>query len=169
MKRLIALLACLAFLPLSAPAAEDGYTPEDAGLLEECLADARAVDAGPGIEKRAQFRGCIGMASEACQNESEENQTTIGMVACALREIDWWDEVLNARYAELKQKLGAEEFAELRKAQRAWVAYKDAECAYHYFYWRDGTVSQLTGSSCLLRLTAERAFDLGEFLDWIGQ
>ena len=48
----------------------------------------------------------------------------------------------------------------LRKAQRAWVAYRDAACDADAFLFDGGSMQPLIYSSCLSRLTELRRADL---------
>ncbi len=154
-------LPLLAIIALTQPsAAQTSYEPEDAERLEACLG---AAGTGGGTEEE---RACIGVASQACIDASEENQTTIGMVECTLREHLWWDERLNGAYAELERSLDEGEFTELRKAQRAWLAYREADCGFQYDYWREGTIRTIFAASCQLQTTAERALALEEYVAW---
>ena len=51
----------------------------------------------------------------------------------------------------------------LRKAQRAWVAYRDAACDADAFLFDGGTMMPLIYSTCLSRLTELRRADLISF------
>jgi uncharacterized protein YecT (DUF1311 family) len=49
--------------------------------------------------------------------------------------------------------------ARLRAAQRAWLAFRDADCASRQDEdW--GTLSRITANACVLRRTVERTIDL---------
>ncbi|RFC64966.1 DUF1311 domain-containing protein [Fulvimarina endophytica] len=138
---------------------------EARSAIEQCLAGAGAQDP----------QSCIGTYAQSC-GESEEGQTTQGMTDCIGQETDAWDALLNenyeARMTEAKS-LDAERDAEgvlsdneaaplLRKAQRAWIAYRDAECDRIFELSKDGTIRLPETASCTNRLTAERALALGD-------
>ena len=44
----------------------------------------------------------------------------------------------------------------LRTAQRAWIAFRDAQCEYEAYEVFGGTMQPMVGSLCLVRLTNER-------------
>lgn len=161
-------LALCLFIAVSATAwAQDSpYQPQDSVILQNCFEGVADINADAGNTERATYQQCIGMASNACQDETPQSQTTIGMVECTTRETAWWDERLNRSYKTLKDHFPAEEFDALRKAQRAWVQYRDANCQFEYFYWREGTIRSVFGASCYLQMTAERALDLESYVGW---
>ena len=56
--------------------------------------------------------------------------------------------------------IGATEEARLRKAQRAWLAYRDAACDSAGFAMRGGSAEPLLTYGCLAELTEQRTQDL---------
>ena len=56
------------------------------------------------------------------------------------------DQQLNATYRTLMRQLGPQDQAALRMAQRAWIAFRDADCAFGFGDRRD----------CLMQRTDER-------------
>jgi uncharacterized protein YecT (DUF1311 family) len=48
----------------------------------------------------------------------------------------------------------------LRDAQRAWIAFRDADCAARYAMWQDGTIRTIVGANCHLTMTAQRTIEL---------
>lgn len=148
-----------------APAQDTGYEPADAEALQQCH---EAVTAGldDGGQDTAAYQQCIGVASDACQQEGPDSQTTMGMANCAARETAWWDEQLNSYYDALRDSLTADQFAALRTAQRNWLAYRDAACDFEYEYWKEGTIRSIFYTSCIMDKTAKRAIELGGYLDW---
>lgn len=170
MKRLytITILCLTAALAHPASAQNMVYENQDAQQLQNCLETVRDINSDPENQQPVSGNMCIGVASNACQNEGPQSQTTIGMANCTVRETAWWDELLNNHYAQLRTELADEEFSRLRDAQRAWITFKEADCDMQYFYWREGTIRSIIGTSCSLQHTAERALDLGEMLDWFN-
>ena len=166
MSRLFAVFFLALALATPAVAQQESYQPQDAELLQNCFETVRNINENPENQQTVSYRECIGVASSACQNETELSQTTTGMAQCSYRETMWWDEQLNNFYQSISETIGAEEFIELKKSQRAWITFRDAECAFQYFYWREGTISRLFGSSCVLYKTAERTLDLQEIFSW---
>mgnify|MGYP002622176764 CR=1 FL=1 len=155
-------LLALGLVALAFPAAAEGlkFSPR---AVETCL-------------EQGGWRDCIGTAANACMEETEGGYTTPGMAGCLDAEREYWDGELNAAYGELRaraQQFDADPPIEglpprpssvdaLRDMQRAWIAFRDAECGFRYTYWREGTIRSLFFGSCMLDLTARRAIDLEE-------
>lgn len=64
---------------------------------------------------------------EACL---DGEMSTQGMVECYGAAYEAWDAALNDVYAALRETLTSDEAAALRDAQRAWIAFRDAEQAF---------------------------------------
>jgi uncharacterized protein YecT (DUF1311 family) len=148
-------LLVLVPLVISAPvlADEHTFTQADDAAMSSCLDD---LGAGAPAD-------CIGEASNFCQEEPG-GATTAGIGICLARETDWWDFQLNAHYESLEADLDAETFETLREAQRAWIDYRDANCAFAYKYWEEGSIRSVAHASCMLDETAHRALALEEVL-----
>ena len=48
----------------------------------------------------------------------------------------------------------------LRAAQRAWIAFRDAECGLEYALWGSGSMRNIAGTDCLMHMAAERTIEL---------
>ena len=157
-----------------------------AGVLTALLAGpAAAQDMAPGFDAapvRACFDGaapgeaapsCIGTAAGLCMEASDGGYTTVGMAGCTSRETAEWDKLLNEVYRDLRAALEAEDARAdpatgagidrsdaLRDAQRAWIAFRDAECRLRLAQFQGGTISRLIGTGCVLNATARRALEL---------
>ena len=95
--------------------------------------------------------------------ESPDGQSTAGMVQCAGAELEVQDRALNAAYRDLSSGMNARQKTNLVKAQRAWIAFRDADCAARYDPdW--GTISTINANMCMLQRTVERTIELEEFL-----
>ncbi len=116
---------------------------------------------------------CIGTMSSKCQETEEGGYTTFGMASCNNDEYQAWDVLLNVEYQATKAAFEAwdtdeaEYFPEyanrvetLRDAQRAWIAFRDAECALEYAIWGSGSMRHIAGTGCLLDETAKRTIAL---------
>ena len=57
---------------------------------------------------------------------------------------------------------GGQRVEALRDAQRAWIAFRDAECAMEYAAWGTGSIRSIAGADCMMSLTAERTVRLIE-------
>lgn len=134
-------------------------------LLEQCYEEAEGADA------KAQ---CIGAMAQACMAEPG-GETTLGMSSCAFAEAQVWDRFLNQEYKVLMEfsKVMDEDdqayfptFANraesLRDAQRAWIAFRDAECGLAYALWGSGSMRHIAGTDCHMQMTAERTIELLE-------
>ena len=129
--------------------------------VRACLRDA--------VDKRA----CIGASLDPCL-AAPGGETTTGISACIVAETEAWDRMLNDEYQQTMAAFraldatgdvagrGLERSPTLREAQRAWIAFRDAECELQYARWGLGTMRQIAGANCLLAMTAERAIKLVE-------
>ena len=150
-----AVLLCGAIAALAAPArAQEGLV--DAGKIEACFETAAVGETQP---------GCIGAASNACQRRPG-GDTTIGITECIAAETAAWDAILNREYRAARDALdgegeiGIDTGQALLEAQRAWIAYRDAECALTYARWQGGTIRSIAAANCHLVFTATRAIEL---------
>jgi uncharacterized protein YecT (DUF1311 family) len=154
----IATLA-LMLLPCAVLAQDDWlYAPLVASCLEAATED------------------CIGEAASLCMSEEPDGDTTMGMSGCLAGEAGAWDALLNAEYAmarDFARALDAEdaalfpEFAlradQVQAAQRAWIAFRDTNCAMQYGVWGAGSMRQTAGADCLLQMTATQTFALRDY------
>jgi uncharacterized protein YecT (DUF1311 family) len=140
-------------------------------ILQSCY------DATADVDAKAE---CLGSMSTACMETEDDGQTTMGMTWCMSAEANVWDGYLNQEYqtarkwAKAADEIEAASFPNfavraeaLLKAQRAWIAFRDAECGLEYAQWGAGSMRNIAYADCLMRMTAERALDLrrihGEF------
>lgn len=153
-----ALVLSLAATALRAQAQVQTEWPVDPASVEACL-EAEA--------------DCIGAAAGRCMEETEDGQTTIGMSGCTQAETEIWDRLLNETYGTLRAELdavdargglsggqGIDRSDALRDAQRAWIAYRDAECRLRWVQFQDGTIRSILAAACQLDFTARRTFEL---------
>ncbi len=90
---------------------------------------------------------------------SPAGQSTMGMIDCTGAELQIQDARLNAAYRKTMASLNVRQKTKLQAAQRAWVPFRDAECAsYEDEDW--GTISRINASACVLRMTVQRTIDL---------
>lgn len=157
----------LAFLALAVPPA---WAEVDPGAyragFEDCIT-------GAGIDEEALWN-CVGVASGVCQDREDGGASTVGIMFCDLMELELWDDRLNAVY---KQQIAAAKVFDaeqaqyqdgvfavleesLRDAQRAWIPFRDAQCTLEYAQWGAGSMRQVAGAGCHLRMTAERVIYL---------
>ena len=88
---------------------------------------------------------------------------TIGMIECIVAETSRQDARLNRAY---KAAMGALESPERKKqlqtAQRAWIKFRDANCAYYYDP-DGGSMARVSANQCMLTSTANRAQEIERF------
>lgn len=159
----------LAFmLPFAAQAQGMDERMQDFAMLyasvdpAECLNSADAPDAA---------QACIGTVSGMCMEQEQDGYSTFGMMTCMMAETQAWDDLLNAEYALLRARAQAMDANEsqpdyavradlLLDAQRAWITFRDAECALSYSEFGGGSMRVLNGSGCMMQMTAERTIEL---------
>lgn len=117
----------------------------------------------------ALYPVCLGQAAGQCQ-EKPGGSTTIGIAECIQAETVMWDKILNEEYkwTQMANETADEEgwsqilnrANALRDAQRAWIAFRDADCTARYAMWQDGTIRSIVGANCHLTMTAQRAIEL---------
>ncbi len=158
-----AVLVVVAGWPGVSTASED-LVQRYRAVLDQCYGDA-----GDGAARAA----CIGVMADACISREPGGESTQGTSQCLYGESEVWDELLNAEYrqtmawAKEMDRDEAEYFPEyavradrLRAAQRAWIAFRDAECGLEYAVWGAGSMRHIAGADCIMRQTAERAIEL---------
>jgi len=118
------------------------------------------------VGRAAAFLVAGGLVLAAGPVRAEEcgNLSTMGMIECARGELERADARLNAGYKKLMA--GADETGKalLRDAQRAWLRFRDTECAWEADSMRGGTGAAPVSLDCQARLTAERAAKLERIL-----
>jgi len=85
-------------------------------------------------------------------------QTQAEMNTCAAQEFHRADVRLNAAYKKLMKELESEPQRQrkLQAAQRAWLAYRDAHCAFEASDSEGGTMYPLEVSMCKSGVTSDR-------------
>lgn len=144
----------LAALAASSALAKDRPDARAAAAIQDCVKSKSAAGMG---------ETCIGIVSGPCLDKAADPSTT-GMVACVARERAVWDDILNETYNRLRAKLDAKQQQKLRDMQRAWVAARDATCAFYWDFYQ-GTMASPMSAGCVNKETAERALFLLGFLN----
>jgi uncharacterized protein YecT (DUF1311 family) len=114
---------------------------------------------------------CLAPLAASAQDVDCSNQITqLDMNMCAYKAFEAADAELNRVYAETIAYMqaadrdypppGDSEEARLRKAQRAWVAFRDANCDSAGFQMRGGSAEPLIVNGCLHAMTEERIAEL---------
>lgn len=89
-----------------------------------------------------------------------EGSTTRDVEQCLAAEFARADAVLNRYYAaavgRLTKKRAMTALTKLRASERAWITYRDAECAAVYEWWKEGTIHGAMALGCQTRVTKAR-------------
>jgi uncharacterized protein YecT (DUF1311 family) len=75
---------------------------------------------------------------------------------CYGQEAAAWDKRLNVAYGKASSGMEKDALENLRKVQRAWIAWRDATCKQPYLVFQ-GTMAGPRESWCMLDLTARQA------------
>lgn len=92
--------------------------------------------------------------------QCSDETTTADIVQCTGGLVDKWDARLNIAYKELADTLEADRRRMLRDAQRSWIAYRDANCA--FYRSAEGSIAAIEGNVCIFALTRDRALEIEE-------
>ena len=103
-------------------------------------------------------------AHAADKVDCKNAQTQMDMDFCAGRDFTAADAQLNALYKKLVALLDAHERVSLVKAQRAWLAWRDAECDYRTISSEGGSIRPMLIGECDTELTANRIKDIKDQL-----
>lgn len=91
--------------------------------------------------------------------DPECDGSTQQMVECMADATEKWDKRLIEAYREaLADATSKQQREQLRKAQRLWVQFRDANCMYYAL--GEGTISRLDSASCMFDMTKSRAVEL---------
>jgi uncharacterized protein YecT (DUF1311 family) len=147
---LTALFTAAAMAPATA-ATSDGVAK-----IKACLLSERKL--GNSGQK------CIGRISDPCLDDPRHG-STMSIAACHNEETAVWDSLLNEDYQGLLSILEGNAQESLRKAQRAWITSRDADCNLPDEIWPGGSASITDDSTCIMKATAERVVQLGLWRD----
>lgn len=139
--------------------------PEDQIEVQSCIEGVRDYNSSADPGQEASRDECIGAVAGPCL-ETDEGQSTMGMIGCYVRELAVWDGMLNDNYAMLKDAVPSEGTEALRDMQVKWIAYRDAKCGWPAVFFEGGTIAGPLAAACLNEATARRANELAEYLDW---
>lgn len=107
----------------------------------------------------------VALSTEYARCESKSGGVTASLQECLSAEYRRQDLRLNAAYKALLEKISPVKAEELRKVQRAWLAYVDAKCGY-LFDEEDfnGSMDRLEAQHCQVAERARRARELEALL-----
>lgn len=97
-----------------------------------------------------------------CNNAADQQS----MNACAADAYAASDAELNARYRQIRQRLQGDEAARdlLAAAQRAWITFRDTDCAFSASAVAGGSIYPTIYAQCADRLTRQRINDFDTYL-----
>jgi uncharacterized protein YecT (DUF1311 family) len=116
----------------------------------------------------AMTAGLLGALPAAqAQKCDRADESQAGMNICAAADQQAADHKLNKAYGDIMKRLSddAEARRRLQSAQRAWIAFRDAECDFSTADSREGTIYPALYSDCLTALTNERTAQLEGYLN----
>jgi uncharacterized protein YecT (DUF1311 family) len=113
---------------------------------------------------QAQTKGTPAGSVEYKRCVASSGQRDAAVADCERSEYRRQDQGLNAVYKQLESKLDPSGKSKLRDAQRAWIAFRDSQCAYERSREDGGTLAPVLEASCLKRLTGQRVQDLRQML-----
>ena len=90
----------------------------------------------------------------------DDAMSTHEQLACAHKELKYWDTILNNEYKKLYKSLPKEEKPRLKDAQRKWIQYRDSECTFEAYEMRGGSAEGILRLGCTVHLTKARAKEL---------
>ncbi len=90
--------------------------------------------------------------------------STHAMLQCEDKDLQRYDRQLNSAYKQLMHKLPPEERTRLKKAEKAWIVYRDLECNFEGFEMRGGSGEALLVQGCLVVQTKNRLKELRQVL-----
>jgi uncharacterized protein YecT (DUF1311 family) len=147
-------------LPAAAMAQDDWlYAP----MVASCYAAA---------DGRETATACIGQAAGLCMADEADGETTQGMAACLAGEAQAWDQLLNSEYATARQvarQMDADDGVftqradQVQVAQRAWIAFRDANCAMQAGLYGTGSLRVIAAADCQMQMTAAQTIALRDY------
>jgi uncharacterized protein YecT (DUF1311 family) len=87
-----------------------------------------------------------------------EKPSTVEVVECVQGKTTASNRRLNAAYKALLVQVDPTQYQALLAAQRLWVQYRDANCA--FYETPDGSIRKVQGAECLRSMTEDRAQEL---------
>jgi uncharacterized protein YecT (DUF1311 family) len=97
----------------------------------------------------------------ACSRNSDG--VTSKILHCISAELDQQDSRLNAAYRKLMSKLATGRKRSLVEAQRAWIKFRKANCAF-YHDPNGGSAARVEANECFLNATVDRVKELEKLL-----
>lgn len=111
--------------------------------------------------------GVLATSSAFAQKCDRKDESQSGMNICADADYKAADAKLNKSYGEIMKRLSDDNDGKklLQTAQRAWIAFRDAECKFSTEGSKDGSIYPMLVSQCLAGLTETRGEQLKAYLN----
>jgi uncharacterized protein YecT (DUF1311 family) len=129
-------------------AARDGRQDQELNVLRIVVITAAAL-IGAAVSASAGDQG---------EPEQECGVSTYEMVDCLNAKAAQWDKRMTIAYQRALKDGEAKQREQLRKAQRLWIQYRDANCL--YYFMGEGTIARVEAADCTYRMTKARAEEL---------
>jgi len=121
--------------------------------------------------RKATLAICLAALAAPSAGWSQEcdrnDQSQTGMDMCAGADFKASDAKLNTDYGAIMKRLSDDADARklLQESQRAWIAFRDAECKFSSSGVEGGSVYPMVYALCLQGLTDDRVKQLGSYLE----
>ncbi len=93
----------------------------------------------------------------AVQPDCQNRDTQQAMDECIGRAMKASDQALNETYRALLAKVSKSGAGQLRKTQRAWLGWRDAQCEFNTMATNGGTIHSSMYALCIDELTQEQS------------
>lgn len=105
-------------------------------------------------------------SAPAFADDCDDAESQSAMTACYGDALKAADKALNATYGKIEHRLRDDPDTKklLVAAERAWIAFRDAECAFSASGAEGGSIYPMTLSICMTDLTEARTAQLAAFL-----
>lgn len=106
------------------------------------------------------------LAGTALAQECNDSSNQMELNQCAARAFEAADRELNADFRDIQRRLGKDADTKrlLVDTQRAWILFRDAECAFQTSAAAQGTIFPLVYANCKTDLTNDRIKQLRVYL-----
>jgi uncharacterized protein YecT (DUF1311 family) len=146
---------------LIAVAATGGHAQNEKPTPQQTAAIRACADKNQDDVTEAERQCLFNLVASPCQT-MPEGQSNLGMADCFRLETAIWDGLLNDNFRRLRELLDDKQAAQARDMQKAWIAARDATCAF-YDVKVHGSMAIPMAAACLARETARRALLLRAF------
>jgi len=97
-------------------------------------------------------------AEDPPKSDNDCDDGTLQMIECIEGKTKLWDKRMNAAYQDALKDAEPAQREQLRAAQRLWLQYRDANCAYYQL--GQGSIARVQAEDCMFRMTKARAKEL---------